>query len=88
MPVEYYPNKSAEELLAILEKLQARQTAGTITEFSAAGVRTVKTVAPGTARIETEIKRVLYSLFLRDGTTYANPYAQQIKRTRVRYTQS
>lgn len=91
MPVDYYPNKSIEELLSMLEKLQKRQTEGTLTEVSAAGVRTVKTVTPGNSMVETEILRVLYSLHLRaagneEEDKYPNPYASRIRRTRARYT--
>jgi hypothetical protein len=91
MPVDYYPNLNVEELTAILEKLQGRQTGGTITEFSAAGVRTVKTVESTNSRVETEILRVLYSLYLRargtgEANKWPNPYVQKITRTRARYT--
>lgn len=91
MPVDYYPNKSVEELSQILTTLQKRQTEGTLTEVSAAGVRTVKTLTPGNARVETEILRVLYSLHLRaagtgDASKFPNPYASRIRMTRARYT--
>lgn len=92
MPVDYYPQKSVDELTVFLKKLQDRQIAGGIIEVNAAGVRTVKKLdALGNARTETEIKRVLYSLFRRAcGTDQAdnwpNPYAERIRRTRARYT--
>lgn len=87
MPVDYYPNKSAEDLLLILDTLQKRQTAGTLTEVSAGGVRTVKTVTPGNSAVEVEILRVLYSLFKRDSATYPNPYRQRRQRSRGLYYQ-
>ena len=86
MPSNYYPNKTEEDLLAILNALQARQTAGAITEVSAAGVRTVKEVGQGNSRTEVELRRVLYSLFLKNPTLYQDPYASMIRRTRTRYT--
>ena len=94
MPVDYYPNKSVQELTGILETLQKRQTQGAVTEVTAAGVMTRRELGRGAtmnARTETEIKRVLYSLYLRaQGTDAAedwpNPYAGIIRRTRVRYT--
>jgi hypothetical protein len=95
MPVDYYPNKNVLELVALLGKLQTRQTAGALTEVTAAGVRTVRAAgaAAGNSRTETEIKRVLYSLYVRtigtdDADTYPNPYASMIRRTRARYTLS
>ena len=94
MPVDYYPNKSIEELTAMLTTLQERQLKGTITQVSAAGVSTIRELgrnATMNARTETEIKRVLYSLFLRAAGTenaqdWPNPYASMIRRTRARYT--
>jgi len=91
VPVDYYPNKSIEELSQLLEKLQKRQTEGTLTEVSGAGIRTVKTLTPGNARVEVEVLRILYSLHLRavgtgDAAKYPNPYASKIRRTRARYT--
>jgi hypothetical protein len=94
MPVDYYPQKSIEDLLAILQKLQDRQTKGGITEVLAAGVRTTREFQKaGTSRVDTEIRRVLYSLHLRaqgtDAATlakYPNPYASMIRRTRARYS--
>jgi hypothetical protein len=91
MPVDYYPNKSIEDLSQLLTTLQKRQTEGTLTEVSAAGVRTVKTLSPGNARVEVELRRVLYSLYVRAKGTdqaadYPNPYDQMIRRTRPRYS--
>ena len=93
MPVDYYPNKSLEDLTALLNSLQSRQVKGSIVEVSVAGVRTVRQPGgSGTSRTETEILRVLYSMHLRAaGSTqlaekYPNPYAGRIRRTRARYT--
>lgn len=86
MPVDYYPQKSVADLLAILATLQKRQTNGGITEVLAAGVKTVREFGTGNSRIEKEILRVLYSLHLRDPSTYDDPYASRIRRTRARYT--
>lgn len=88
MPVDYYPNKTADQLLVLLDKLQQRQIGGAITEVSAAGVRTVRMVTPGNSAVATEITRVLYSLFRKDPKTNDNPYADKIRRTRARYTAS
>jgi hypothetical protein len=92
MPVDYYPNKSVEELVALLESLQKRQVSGGIIEVLAAGVRTTRDFSKsGTSRVEVEIKRVLYSLFLRaagsdEAADWPNPYAGRIRMTRTRYT--
>jgi hypothetical protein len=87
MPVDFYVNKSQQELEALLARLQAAQSTGRVSEVSAAGVRTVK-VFSGVGRTETEILRVLYSLHLRAPDQYDNPYANRIRRTRARYTYS
>ncbi len=86
MPVDYYPNKSIGELQTILATLQDRQTKGALVEVAAGGVKSMRQVGrSGDARTETEILRVLYSLYLRDsangGNTYANPYANRVRRT-------
>lgn len=86
MPVDYYPQKSVEELTSLLETLQNRQTKGAITEVVAAGVKTSREVGMGNSRVEKEILRVLYSMHLRDPDTYDDPYASRIRRTRARYT--
>jgi hypothetical protein len=93
MPVNYYANKTLEELQAILDRLQGRQTAGTITEFSAAGVRTVRTVENGSSPVQVEILRVLYSMYvIAQGTDQAdkfpNPYKSRITRVRPDYSGS
>ena len=92
MPIDYYPQKSVQELVVILEKLQKRQTQGLIAEVSAAGVRVTRDMRKGDeSRTETEILRVLWSLFVRaqgtdEAATWPDPYAQRISRTRARYT--
>ena len=94
MPVDYYPQKSMEELIGLLESLQNRQVKGAITEVSAAGVRTTRDVgrnATLNARTSTEILRVLYSLHVRakgtdEAENWPNPYAGKITRTRPRYS--
>ncbi|HEV2210845.1 MAG TPA: hypothetical protein VG167_18890 [Verrucomicrobiae bacterium] len=85
MPLDYYPQKSTADLLVILASLQNRQTKGAITEVSAAGVRTVKEVGLSNSRVEVELRRVLYSLHLRQPEQYDDPYAARIRRVRARY---
>lgn len=84
--LDYYPQKSEQELLALLDSLQKRQIKGGITEVTAAGVRTMKDFKAGNSRVEVEIRRVLFSLHLRDSDVYDDPYASRIRRTRARYT--
>ena len=96
MPVDYYLGKSVEELVVLLNSLQNRQIKGGITQVAAAGVSTMREFGiakNGQSRVEVEIKRVLYSLFMRAATTDAakqwpNPYANRIRKTRARYTYS
>lgn len=86
MPVDYYPQKSVEELLVFLDSLQKRQVKGGITEVLAAGVKTSREFGPTNSRTEKEMLRVMYSLHLRDPNEYDDPYASRIRRTRARYT--
>lgn len=85
MPVNYYPQKSADELLAILTSLQKRASEGVVFFTTGAGLQQQRSFQ-GSARVETEIRRVLYSLFVVDPDTYDNPYAGRIRRTRPHYT--
>lgn len=87
MPVDYYPQKSAEELLVLLDALQKRATTGFVSQTSAAGLQQIRSFQ-GSAPVSVEIRRVLYSLHKRDPDTYENPYAQRIRRTRAHYTES
>lgn len=86
MPVDYYPNLTVEELEARLLSLQNRSTKGEVYFTTSAGVQTQKSYQ-GAARPEVEIRRVLYSLHLRDESSYPDdPYAGRIRRTRASYT--
>jgi hypothetical protein len=83
--VNYYPQKSADELLVMLDALQKRATTGFVSQTSAAGLQQIRSFQNG-ASVAVEIKRVLYSLWKKDSETYANPYASRIRRTRPNYT--
>jgi len=87
MPVDYYPQKSVQELTVLLDTLQRRQTSGGIVGVSGGGSSTSRQLAGmGNARTSVEILRVLYSLYCRDPKTFKDPYAGKITRTRARYT--
>jgi hypothetical protein len=83
--VDFYPQKTVDELLVILASLQKRASEGVVYFTTVAGLQTQRTFQ-GAARTEVEIKRVLYSLSLRAPEAYENPYTQRIRRTRARYT--
>jgi hypothetical protein len=91
MPVDYYPNMSVADLEALLTRMQKREALGGVTEVQVAGQRTTKDFRKN-SRSEVELKRVLYSLFLRarnpDGSPgkYSDPYAGMIRRTKAFYT--
>lgn len=85
MPIDYYPQKTEEELLVLLDTLQARGAKGAITEVSAAGVRTVRQ-APSGSTCDRDVLRVLYSLYKRNPDAYSDPYASRITRTLPSYT--
>jgi hypothetical protein len=92
MPIDYYPNKTLEELAVLLGKLQGRQSLGAVTDATAAGVRVARShgASSGNARTEVEILRVLYSAYKRalgtdEAVNWPNPYASRITRTRADY---
>jgi len=87
MPVNYYPQKTAEELLAILDSLQKRASTGVVAMTTAAGMQHQRSFQNG-GPVDREIRRVLYALWKLDPEEYENPYAQRIRRTRARYTDS
>jgi len=92
VPIDYYPNVSLEDLLAMLAKIQSRQVNGAIIQVTAAGVSTTRShgTQAGNSRTEAEILRVLYSAHRRaigsdEAANYPNPYAQRVTRTRADY---
>ncbi len=84
MPTDYYPNKDEDELLPILSSLQKRASEGVVYFSTITGLQQQRSFQ-GAARTEVEIKRVLYSLFLRNSSAYADPYVSRIRRVRARY---
>ncbi len=87
MPIDYYPNLAVDELLPKLTSLQKRATEGLVNFTTAAGIQSQKTFQ-GAGPVSVEIRRVLYSLHLKDSDTFKNPYAQRVRRTRALYTLS
>jgi hypothetical protein len=89
MPVDYYPQKSVEELLGILDSLQKRASTGVVFFTTAAGIQNQRSFQNGN-KVEVEIRRVLYSLHLRgaegdEENPYPDPYLQRVRRTRAHY---
>jgi hypothetical protein len=85
VPVNYYPQKSAEELLVMLDALQKRATTGFVSQTSAAGLQQIRSFQ-NSGPVSVEIRRILYSLWKKDPETYSNPYSARIRRTRPNYT--
>jgi hypothetical protein len=92
MPVDFYPNKSVQELLKMLDQVQSRQVSGAISEVTAAGVRTVRQFGgvAGNSKTDAAILRILYSLHKRSAGTdeadnFPNPYVTRITRTSATY---
>ena len=85
MPVNYYPQKTEDELLVALESLQKRTTEGAVFFTTAAGLQSQRSFQ-GSSPVSVEIRRVLYSLHKLNPGTYENPYAQRVRRTRPSYT--
>ncbi len=87
MPINYYPQRTTEELLVILDSLQKRTTQGAVFYTTAAGLQQQRSFQ-GSSPVHVEIRRVLYALWKLDSEAYENPYAQRIRKTRARYTES
>jgi hypothetical protein len=87
MPVNYYPQKTAAELLVLLDSLQKRATTGAVAMTTALGQQTMRSFQ-GSGPVDREIRRVLYALWKLDPDEYDNPYAERIRRTRARYTET
>jgi hypothetical protein len=81
MPVNYYPNCTESELLAILESLERRSSIGEIGFVTVAGGGQMSRSWQFSRDVEVAAKRVLYALFKIAPSTYDNPYAQRIRRT-------
>jgi len=85
VPVDYYPQKTVAELLVILDSVQKRGSVGALSMTTGAGLQQMRSWQ-GAARPEVEVRRVLYSLYRRDPTTYEDPYRERVRRTRPAYT--
>jgi len=85
MPVNYYPQKTEDELLVMLDALQKRATTGFVSQTSAAGLQQIRSFQNGRA-VSVEIRAVLYALWRLNPSDYDNPYSQRIRRTRPNYT--
>ena len=86
MPVNYYPQKTEEELLVLLDALQKRGTTGFVFQTSAAGLQQIRSYQ-NSGPVSVEIRRVLYALH-KINPEFDNPYAQRVRRTRANYTPS
>ena len=84
MPLDYYPQKSVDELLSLLATVQRRATGGAITMTQAAGVQMQRSVT-GSPSASLEMRRLLYSLYRRDPVTYTDPYIDRVRRTMPSY---
>jgi hypothetical protein len=83
VPTNFFPNATEAELVALLESLQRRATRGEIYMTTYAGDQQMRSYQ-GASRVDTMIKRVLYSLSLLNDD-YDNPYAGRVRRTQVSY---
>lgn len=82
--VDYYSTRSIEELLVLLRAAEDRLNGGAIVAVSQAG-SSVSKQHDARSSVERDIVRLRYSLYLRDSTTYADPYAEQVRTTRPYY---
>ena len=86
MPIDYYPQKTEAELLLLLDALQKRASEGQVFFTTAIGMQSQRSFQ-GAARVEVEIRRVMYSLYRKGAFGFTtDPYAERIRKTRARYT--
>jgi hypothetical protein len=84
VPLNYYPQKSKDELLAILADLQKRGAGGILSQVSSLGSQQIRSFQ-GSGPVDREIRRVLYSLFLIDPENYTDPGLSRVRRVRQNY---
>jgi hypothetical protein len=97
VPIDYFFNKSLDDLILMLARVQERQTVGGLRDVMVPGVRTRREFDKEQNSVQ-EIERIRYSMFLRaqagdpgDGSLiaqYPNPYLEKTRRTRTRYLYS
>lgn len=83
--MNYYAGRTEAELLILLKSVQERSSKGVIGMSSGAGIQQQYTFSEA-AKIDLVIRRILYSLYLISPSTYDNPYAARVRRTRPAYT--
>jgi hypothetical protein len=81
MPVNYYPNGTEEELVALLESLQRRATTGEVNFTTIPGGGQMGRTYVGGKDVETTMRRIIYALHLLNPADYDNPYLQRVRRT-------
>lgn len=92
MPVDQFPNKTIQELEALLAQAQDRLINGQLTEVSGAGIRTVRDSGKTTPP-ERLIEMIKYSLYLRAIASgdeelikaWPDPRVARVNRSRTRY---
>lgn len=85
MPVDYYPQKTEDELLVMLAAVQKRSTEGAVSMTTMAGMQQMRSWQ-GSGSVALEIRHILYSLSRRDPVLYADPYISRVRKTRAAYT--
>jgi hypothetical protein len=85
MPVNYFPNATEEELVALLESLQRRATTGEVNFTTLPGGGQMGRTYTNTQGVEVTMRRVLYALHILNPTDYDNPYLGRVRKTLPSY---
>jgi hypothetical protein len=85
MPVNYYPNGTEEELLAMLEAIQRRGTTGNVSYVTLPGGGQTMLSLQNSAHCDITARRLLYALHKINPNDYENPYAARVRITRPYY---
>lgn len=81
----YYAGRTEAELLVMLNDLQKRASSGVVFFTTGAGLQQQRSFQ-GSAPVDVERKRVLYSLHILKPDDYDNPYAGRKRIVRTKYT--
>jgi hypothetical protein len=85
VPINYYPNATEAELVAMAASLQRRMTVGEVQFMTQPGGGQVQKSFQNTPEAKQTLKDILYSLHRKNPSVYDNPYTQRIKRTLPNY---
>lgn len=86
MPVNYFPNATEAELIALAESLQRRLTVGEVQFITLPGGGQVQRSWQNTESAKPMLLNVLYALHRKNPSTYENPFLGRVQVTYPSYS--